>query len=76
MKTSLTVLVSILTLLLVGGVVAQSDNGEKSEKSEISHANCLSQEDVTWYTNRSKSGIARTCTNSILQYKLNQLDSL
>ena len=73
MKTSLTVLISILTLLLIGGVVAQSDNGEKSE---ISHADCLSQEDVTWYTNRSKSGIARTCTNSILKYKLNQLDSL
>ena len=68
MKKSLTVLVSILTLLLVGGVVAQS------EKSEINHSDCLTQEDVTWYTNRSKSGIARTCTNATLQHNLNQLN--
>ena len=71
MKTSLTVLVSILTLLLVGGVVAQSNKGKNSE---ISYADCLSQEDVAWHTDRSKSGIARTCTNSILQHNLNQLN--
>lgn len=44
MKTSLTVSASILTLFLVGGVVAQSNKGENSE---ISYADCLSQEDVT-----------------------------
>ena len=73
MKTSLTVSASILTLFLVGGVVAQSNKGENSQ---ISHADCLSQEDVTWHAERSKSGIARTCTNSILQHNLQQLESL
>ncbi|WP_413699936.1 hypothetical protein ACLKMH_21790 [Psychromonas sp. KJ10-10] len=73
MKTSLTVSASILTLFLVGGVVAQSNKGENTG---INHADCLSQEDVNWHTDLSKSGIARTCTNSILQHNLQQLNSL
>jgi len=69
MKTSLAVLTVIFTFFLVGGSIAQGS------PSAENHADCLTIEDVAWYTDRSKSGIARTCTNSILQHNLNQLNS-
>ena len=68
MKTLLTVLAVALTLTLVGQAV-QSNNITES------HADCLSQEDVTWYTNRSKSGIPRICTNAVLKNNLDQGNS-
>ena len=61
MKISLTVLTVVLTFFLVVGSIAQGS------QSVENHADCLTIEDVAWYTDRSKSGIARTCTNSILQ---------
>lgn len=65
MKTLLTVLAVTLTLTLAGQAV-QSSNVQES------HADCLSKEDVMWHSNRSKSGIPRTCTDSVLQQNLNK----
>ena len=68
MKTLLTVLAVALTLTLAGQAI-QSNNVNESR------ADCLSKEDVTWHTNRSKSGIPRGCTNADLQSNLDDDNS-
>ena len=68
MKTLLTVLAITLTLTIAGQAVQSNYVSE-------SRADCLSKEDVAWYTNRSKSGIPRGCTNADLQSNLNDDNS-
>ena len=65
MKTLLTVLAVALTLTLAGQAV-QSSNVQES------HADCLTKQDVMWHSNRSKSGIPRTCTDAVLQNNLSK----
>ncbi len=68
MKTSLAVVA--LTLVLVSAVwAAQSNSGA------VDHSGCTSKEDVVWHMDRSKSGIPRGCTDSVLKHKLEQLNS-
>lgn len=67
MKTSLIAL-AVTLILVTAGWTAQNTKGA------VNHADCLSQEDVTWYQNRSKSGIARTCTDQVMNYNLNRME--
>ena len=68
MKTLLIVLALSLTFVLAGQAVQRID-------AEQNHSACLTQQDVSWHTKRSKSGIARTCNNEVLQQNLNQESS-
>lgn len=69
MKASLVFLGVTLVLISAGQVV------QGGSDDVVSHAGCMSKEDVIWYSNRSKSGIPRTCTPSVLAHNLKQLNS-
>lgn len=59
-----------VTLVLVSAVWAAQSNSGAVDPSE-----CMSREDVVWHTDRSKSGIPRGCTDSVLQHNINPLNS-
>lgn len=68
MKALLVILGVALVLVSAGQVVYGSSD------DVVGQADCMSKEDVIWHINRSKSGIPRTCTPSVLAHNLKQLN--
>lgn len=66
---------TLLAILGVALVLVSAGQAVQGSSGQVSHADCLSKEDVMWYINRSKSGIPRTCTPSVLAHNLDQLNS-
>lgn len=65
---------ALLGVLAVTFVLVSVGQAVQGSADDVSHADCLSNDDIVWYINRSKSGIPRTCTPSVLARNLNQLN--
>ncbi|MHA2938175.1 hypothetical protein ACXJY6_07735 [Vibrio sp. RC27] len=53
-------------------VLAPAYLSKQTDQTHVNHADCLSKNDIIWYQNRSKSGIARTCTEQVLANNLSK----
>lgn len=65
---------ALLAILGVALILVSAGQAVQSSNEQMSHSDCMSKEDVMWYINRSKSGIPRTCTPSVLAHNLDQLN--